>query len=122
MRELAHRRARYWFSTDVDERWPAASAGERAAQHGRNGDEAKQRGREGGGLLTAAVEVAEARGRGEAASVGEETSLATGRKSATVTALRGVPGSGEETQRELVLGRFHSRTEEAPEVLVAAAR
>ena len=86
----------------------------------RQGD--AQRGRKLGGVLTSVVAVAEVRGRGEAATDGGEKSSATGRKSETEAALRGVPGSGEEAKRELVLWRFHSRTEEAPAVLVAAAR
>ena len=63
-------------------------------------------------MLTSLVEEAEARGRGEAATVGEETSSAMGRKSATVTALRGVPGSGEDTRRKQGPPGFHSRGQE----------
>ena len=74
----------------------AASDGEGAAQHGKTATRPHGEGERTEGLLTSVVAVAEDRGRGEAATVGEEKSSATGRKSEAVTALRGLPSSGED--------------------------
>ena len=66
-------------------------------------------------MLTSLVEEAEAR-----VEAGDSVAAAGKKRSSPARCC--FPGSGEEAKRELVLWRFHSRTEEAPAALVAAVR